>query len=289
MRRVTLDRMAIEDVGLNPQRLAQAIHEQLAGLNGAVPIYEIAAALDIDEIREEPLSNLEAALVTMPERDRGRILLNSRSNRQRRRFSLSHELLHFLNPTHEQTSVGGFRCTRQDMRLSSGDKIGDRHRRQESEANSFAIELLTPRNRLKPFLCGNPKLAQVVAMAREFDISREAAARRFVELHPDDLAVVFCRDNRFLYAACGREFPRLSITAGEQCDLGQPVQATISGFDEVAPDDWLHPPQHAIELSAQTLWQANGHSITLLRADQSDDDEAGLDDTFERLTGRQNR
>nr|WP_245256950.1 ImmA/IrrE family metallo-endopeptidase [Nitrobacter sp. Nb-311A] len=225
----------------------------------------------------------------MPERDRGRILLNSRSNRQRRRFSLSHELLHFLNPTHEQTSVGGFRCTRQDMRLSSGDKIGDRHRRQESEANSFAIELLTPRNRLKPFLCGNPKLAQVVAMAREFDISREAAARRFVELHPDDLAVVFCRDNRFLYAACGREFPRLSITAGEQCDLGQPVQATISGFDEVAPDDWLHPPQHAIELSAQTLWQANGHSITLLRADQSDDDEAGLDDTFERLTGRQNR
>ena len=76
MMSVKLDRMAIEDVGLNPQRLAEAIHDQLARLDGAVPIYEIAAALDIDEIREQPLSNLEAALVTTPERDRGRILLN---------------------------------------------------------------------------------------------------------------------------------------------------------------------------------------------------------------------
>lgn len=289
MTRVTLDRMVIEDVGLNPQRLAQAIHSQLAGLNGAVPIYEIAAALDIDEIREEPLSNLEAALVTMPERDRGRILLNSRSNRQRRRFSLSHELLHFLNPTHEQTSVGGFECTRQDMRLSSGDRIADRHRRQESEANSFAIELLTPRHRLKPFLRGTPELAQVVAMAEEFDISREAAARRFVELHPHDLAVVFCKDNRFVYATCGREFPRLSVFRDAQCDLGQAVPGTMSDFDEVPPEDWFHFSQPACELSAQTLWQANGRSITLLRADQSDDDGPGFDDTFERFMGRQNR
>jgi Zn-dependent peptidase ImmA (M78 family) len=286
---VALDRMAIEEVGLNSQGLAEAIHDQLARLDGAVPIYEIATALDIDEIRKQPLSKLEAALVTTPERDRGRILFNSRSNRQRRRFSLSHELLHFLNPTHEQTSMDGFRCTRRDMSLSSGDKIGDRHRRQESEANSFAIELLTPRRRLKSFLRGTPELALVVSMAGEFDISREVAARRFVELHPDDLAVVFCKDSRFVYAACGRDFPRLSLLADAQCDLGQPVQGTISGFDEVAPDDWLHAPQPACELLAQTLWQANGGSITLLRADQSDDDGPGFDDVFERFTGGQSR
>lgn len=120
-------------------------------------------------------------------------------------------------------------------------------------------------------------------------ISREAAARRFVELHPDDLAVVFCKDSRFVYAACGRDFPRLSLFADAQCDLGQPVQGTISSFDEVAPDDWLHAPQPACELSAQTLWQANGRSITLLRADQSDDDGPGFDDTFERFVGGRSR
>ena len=126
-------------------------------------------------------------------------------------------------------------------------------------------------------------------MAEEFDISREAAVRRFVELHPDDLAVVFCKDSRFVYAACGRDFPRLSLPAGAQYDLGKPVQGTISSFDDVASDDWLHALQTACELSAQTLWQVKGYSITLLLADQSGDDGPGFDDTFERLVGGQNR
>ena len=126
-------------------------------------------------------------------------------------------------------------------------------------------------------------------MAEEFDISREAAVRRFVELHPDDLAVVFCKDSRFVYAACGRDFPRLSLPAGAQYDLGKPVQGTISSFDDVVPDDWLHALQTACELSAQTLWQVKGYSITLLLADQSGDDGPGFDDTFERLVGGQNR
>jgi Zn-dependent peptidase ImmA (M78 family) len=283
---LTLDRMAIEEVGLNPQRLAQAIHEQMDLREGAVPVYEIVAALDIDEVRKEPLSNLEAALVTTPERDRGRILLNSRSSPQRRRFSLSHELLHFLNPTHEQTSDAGFFCTRRDMSISGDDAISDVHPRQESEANSFAIELLAPQSRLKPFLRGTPGLAQIVSMADELDISREAAARRFVELHPADLAVVFCKDNRFLYSASGRDFPRLSRRKGEQCDLARPANGPISDFDEVAADDWLYTLPRDCELVAQTLWQADGHTTTLLRVEVNDGDEPGFDDTFDRFAGR---
>ena len=164
---LTLDRMAIEEVGLNPQRLAEAIDDQLGELDGGVPVYEIAAALDIEEIREWPLSNLDGALITTPERDRGRVLLNLKSSVQRRRFSLSHELLHFLNPTHQQTSADGFHCTRRDMRISGDNKSSDRHKRQESEANRFAIELLTPRRRLKPFLTGTPDMKTVASMARE--------------------------------------------------------------------------------------------------------------------------
>lgn len=286
--RLTLDRMAIEEVGLNPQRLAQAIHEQLRVQEGAVPIYEIVAALDIDEVRKEPLSNFEAALVTTRERDRGRILLNSRSNPQRRRFSLSHELLHFLNPTHEQTSGDGFYCTRLDMSISNGDAISDVHRRQESEANSFAIELLAPQSRLEPFLRGTQELRQVVAMAEQLDISREAAARRFVEMHSADLAVVFCKDSRFLYGVRGADFPRLSLRKGEQCDLGTP-EGTISDFDEVPAEDWLESLPCRCELVAQTLWQADGRSTTLLRAELDDHDGPGFDDAFERFADRGRR
>jgi Zn-dependent peptidase ImmA (M78 family) len=142
-----------------------------------VPVRDIALALDIDEIRERPLTSLEAALVTTPERDRGKILLNSNSSRQRRRFSVGHELLHFLNSLHQQTAPEGFQCSRADMRVSSA--MQSRHLRQEAEANAFAIELLTPRAWLKPLLRGPPDLEKVLKVADEFDVSREAAARRY--------------------------------------------------------------------------------------------------------------
>jgi hypothetical protein len=95
---VELDRMAIEDVGANPERLAQAIHDQLPGLQGAVPVYDIARALDIEEIRDEALSGFEGALITPPEKGTGSILVNATSPRQRRRYTVGHELGHFLNP-----------------------------------------------------------------------------------------------------------------------------------------------------------------------------------------------
>jgi Zn-dependent peptidase ImmA (M78 family) len=88
--------------------------------------------------------------VTTPERDQGKILLNSNSSRQRRRFSVGHELLHFLNPLHQQTAPEGFQCSRADLRVSSATQ--SRHLRQEAEANAFAIELLTPRSRLTALL-----------------------------------------------------------------------------------------------------------------------------------------
>ena len=49
---LALDRMEIEEAGPNPERLAAAIHAQLQLKAGPVPVYEIAEALDIVEIRE---------------------------------------------------------------------------------------------------------------------------------------------------------------------------------------------------------------------------------------------
>ena len=76
MTAIKLDRMALDDVGVNPRRLAEAIHAQLGEGSGPVPVNEIARALDIHEIREERLAAIEAALLTTPERGYGSILLN---------------------------------------------------------------------------------------------------------------------------------------------------------------------------------------------------------------------
>ena len=155
-----LDRMAIEDVGSNPERLAAAIHDQLGLGKGQVPVVAIAAALDIVEIRAAATRGLEGALVTTEERSEGIIMVRAGATPQRRRFTVGHELGHFLNPGHETTARTGFACTPKDLATPWSVLAGaDRHRAQEAEANRFAVELLAPRRLIQPmFLRGTPDL-----------------------------------------------------------------------------------------------------------------------------------
>ena len=250
-----------------------------------MPVREIAAALDIGEIREEPLTNFEAALITTPERGYGSILVNLNSSRRRRRYSIGHELLHFLNPWHRPTSPGGFECSRLDM-IETGSHDRDLHRRQEAEANTFAIELLAPAERVRGYMADTPDLAEVIAMADDLDISREAAARRYVSLHDEGLTVLFVDNGLLRYSRSGTRFPRLCIDDGRSVpaiSLG-PAARTLSSIEEVDPEDWLRHSD-GILLWAQILHQRNGFATILLRASGTDDeDDPDIDDAFERLT-----
>lgn len=277
--------MTIEDVGANPGRLAEAIHLQLGGWSGSIPIADVAAALDIVEIRVERLTTFEGALVTTPERGSGSILVNQQSSSRRRRFTIAHELLHFLNPYHEQTSVNGFWCSQKDMTEREA-KSRDRHIRQEAEANAFAIELLVPRKRLLTYLGGDPDLAAVLSISEDFDVSREAAARHYVSCHDETIAAVFARDGRFLYYASAPGFPGLSLRSGIPLPGLRPGNASngISEIHEAEAEDWLARP-YGISLVTHTLHQQNGYSTTLLRIVSKPDDDDGIDDVYERFSG----
>lgn len=284
MTALILDRIEIEDSGANPGRLAVAIHRQLGARPGPVPVHEIARALDIFEIREEYLDNCEAALITRPERSYGSILLNLHSSPQRRRYSVGHELLHFLNAWHEPTVAQGFQCSRQDMRESK-KSANDRHLRQEAEANEFAIELLAPSSRVRPYVETPADLKHALAMARDLDISREAAARRFVALHEEPLAVVFVNNGLLRYAEPGAEFPGLSIAKAQPVPfLPTRIGAgTLSEMEEIDAVDWLQRPDSAC-LSAQIFRQREGYATVLLRAELNDADDSELEDTYQRFT-----
>jgi Zn-dependent peptidase ImmA (M78 family) len=267
--------MEIEEAGRNdPVRLAEAIHRQLGSSSGPVPVREIALALDIVEIREESLSSFEGALVTSHERSEGSILVNRSSNRQRRRYSIGHELLHFLNPLHEQTTANGFECSRADMALSGRLDGGGlrRHDRQEVEANRFAIELLAPVTRMRSFLGGFADLSHVLKAAVELDVSKAAIARRYVELHPASTAVVFSQNGTISYPEWGPQFPLLAIKKGDQLPgrLATVQADMLSMMDDADPEAWLKYPGGK-KLYAQTLQQAGGHAMTLLLVE--DDDE----------------
>lgn len=271
--------MAIEEAGPNPERLAAAIHDQLGDASGEVPIANIAAALDIVEIKAAPLQGIEGALVAPADRNVGAILVNSASSRVRRRFTLAHELGHFLNPWHRPANPSGpFVCSPADLAMGwrKPDASASRHVLQESDANRFAIEVLAPPWRVRPHLGGVPDLARVITLSDGLGLSREAAARRYVELHARASALVFSAEGVVRYVDRHRAFPFVACRPGQRlCALPAPVDDTgLSAHEEAAPGDWLGRAGRNA-LIVQTLSQRRGYAITLLAFDQEgvDDDE----------------
>ena len=278
---LVLDRMAIEEVGANPARLAAAIHLQLGAATGAVPVNDIAHALDIQEIRVEHLSNIEGALIAPPERGAGRILVNN-SHPRRQRFTVAHELGHYLSPHHVPTAETGFWCTQSDLSVRpSSDRA--RHRRQEGEANLFAIELLAPRSRARRFCTGRPDIARILEMVDSLDISREAATRRYVELHREPLAVIFSQNGRVRYTAWAATFPALSIRTGAVMPELPVGPNGLSEVHDADPEDWL-AQKGRIALTVQTLHQKENWTTTLLHAPDLEDDQDEPEDAFDRIS-----
>jgi hypothetical protein len=62
----------------------------------------------------------------------------------------------------------------------------------------------------------------------------------------------------------------------------------LSAFEEADPRDWLLVPDDC-QVVVQTLHQKNGYAVTLVVIDVKDDDEsgnddAGVEDAFDRFT-----
>lgn len=273
---LTLDRIEIESVGADPIRLARALLEQLPELDGRVTIDEIALALDIVSIELAPLMSIEACLQCDARKSEGQIVVRANSSRQRRRYSIGHELGHFLNEGHRPMTPGGFACTRRDMAAPRGNA---RHLQQEREANTFAIEVLTPRRLLNRHLAPPADLEHAQGIAERFDISRAAAPRRYVDLHDECLAAIFSRDGQIVNVEKGEGFPRISVWTGDPSP-GRPAcqdEAPLTSLDEADAAAWLAWPDR-YDLFAQTLVQEDGFATTLLVAEcRENADEAPRD------------
>jgi hypothetical protein len=264
---IALDRLLVDDTPDRPAAKALAIHQQLGIGTGAVPVYEIARALDIEQIHERPLKTFEGVLATDAERDFGIITINSRTSFERRRFSLAHELGHFLCGWHDQIDAGRFACTRSDMSWPSGD---EQHKRQEAEANTFAIELLVPGDFVRPYLRRFPDLEHPLAIRRDLKISKAAAVRRYVSLHTRKVAAIFAKDGAFGYVERAADFPFLAMQSQELLPaLPSPSSASaLTEMVEVDPRPWRLDHVGG-ELACQVLSQDDGRAIVLLYLDDS--------------------
>jgi Zn-dependent peptidase ImmA (M78 family) len=278
---LTLDRMAIEEAGPNPERLAEAIHKQLAITTAAIPAEAIAYALDISEIRYAPLQSFEGALLTTAERNRGAILINAGANPQRRRFTLAHELGHFLNPWHIPHIEAGFMCAQHEVQYGSvrGNVGKTRHDMQELEANRFAIELLAPRRVIERMSTDEPSLKDVLDIAVTLDLSKSSAGRRYAELHPAPLALAFTQHGRIIYTITSRDCPRIYLNKGDCLFTPQAIALDNILTSEIG----IEVPNGSgrsteIMVFAETLFQQNGYAMTLLNLKPDEDDGDDADD-----------
>lgn len=210
----------------------------------------------------------------------GSIVVAQDRRPERRRFSIGHELGHFLIPTHRPKPGEGSSCSLDDLRVGDS-REHDRRKRIEGEANRFAAHLLMPPARIRSSLRSRqPDLVEIVRLASEFGVSREAMARGYIEAHHDTLAVVILhrglidriyRPEGFpwIEPRRGRPVPEDSIASAHRLQPGQ-----ISEMEECEPETWIGERNaRGVEvLSEQLHVQQNGWATVLLHAELAEQD-----------------
>jgi Zn-dependent peptidase ImmA (M78 family) len=274
-----IDRMEIDDVGSNPKKLAEAIVKQLPSDTCAIPVREIARAIDIVEIREEVLDGLEGGLVVESGKSIGKILVHSQRSEKRKRFTIAHEIGHYVNPSHTTNSLEGFRCTSADLRID--DSAGQSHHtKMELQANEFAAELLMPESLLKKFFRTRPglDLDHIIQMSDWFNVSKEAACRRYIERLDEPAALIFSKDGVIKSIRKGKAFPSLSVWVNQrlpsECISSTSTRpiGVVTDIHEVVGHVWL-TKSAGVSLGVQTLAQQNGFRLTLLTIETLDHHE----------------
>lgn len=274
---MSLSRIELDGFG-SPAAIAARIHELAADLGPGFDVEAICRQLDIVDIRLISTTSFEAMLIMDEHKALGAIALREESPMHRRRFSIGHELGHFLLPTHLPTGRG-FSCSVDDLR--HGDpRDADRRKRVEAEANRFAAELLMPPRLIRANMRSRqPDLAEIVRLAAAFKVSKEAMARAYVEAHRDELAIVILHNGRVDRIYRPATFPWIDVQL-RQCAPSDSVAADhglaggeISEVTECDPETWLgeRGAGRVEVLCEQVLAQAGGYAMVLLHAELADD------------------
>jgi Zn-dependent peptidase ImmA (M78 family) len=276
---LTISRLDLDGLG-SPAALAAKIHELEPQLPTKVPVEELCRHLDIQSIGELKTEGFEAAIIMDELKAGGAILVATGRSDQRRRYSIAHELGHFLIPAHRPSGCSSFECSLADLHLLD-PKDRDRRRRIEAEANRFAAHLLMPpgevRSRIRQT---DSSLEGVVALAREFGVSKEAMARAWVDAHRGPVAVVVAHRGRILRRYRNEDFPWLPDWNGQlprDC-LAVAMEAApgaYSQIEEIEPTVWLseRDAERVLSLTEQVLGQRDDYALILLQAELDEDSD----------------
>jgi Zn-dependent peptidase ImmA (M78 family) len=263
----------------SPEKIIGAILKHYPDLAPPIPIEDLAREVGIVEIAGRETDSFEGALVLHPERPEGGIIFNISAPKPRRRFTIGHELGHFLIPWHR--ALGSRQCTRGDMRVQGGNSPDQR---REAEANRFSAGVLMPKPLFQRDLqrLGDADLAHVLELRKRYGTSLEATANHYIDLTDDCCAFVYSLRGVIRYIKATRDFARLAVRRGDELPTGSVSATDRNGLDR--PSRWQELPasiwlaEGALTVvQEQTLGQDGGYRATLLFI-APDDAERDLDE-----------
>jgi Zn-dependent peptidase ImmA (M78 family) len=210
-------------------------------------------------------------LITNAEKSRGAIMIKAGTSPRRRRFTIAHELGHFLLPWHRQQK---FSCKSSDIKDSGNNRgLAPEQITIETEANAFASELLMPSSAFKNFIDNfeTPTLLDLSSLSDRFDVSFEATVHRYKALSDQPLAFVFSHNNIVRYWVKTQSLPYVLKARKDQAlplrSSSRNDGKSVTDLETIAAHVWLEPhselalPRNILE---QTIHQNAGYKVTLL-------------------------
>lgn len=262
---LALDLVELADL-VRPEELVDSIVLQNPNLPIPVPLEALATLAGISKIEAFASEGFAGALITNAEKSDGAIFYSSNDPRPRQRFTIGHELGHFLLPWHRQSQ---FQCKPQDMTSAANAEW-------EIQANQFSAELLIPKTLILKRMrqLGSPDLEHIQHLAPSFETSFEMTARRYVELNEFPCAIVFSKDNIVRYSVWSEFFEqRLCVRKGSSLpskSLSRLPGGAVDDWHEIEAYWWLQEKNNAPSpelIYEQTLRQDSGYKVTLLTFD----------------------
>ncbi len=198
---------------------------------------EIASELGL-EIEEVEADSYDGALLRLPGAHIGTIVINSRiRSAARRRFTLCHELAHYILPNQSDLASPCVADYIERWRNSESQAA-------ETEANRFAAEILMPLSHIAEHLAASPSFQAIRSIADACAVSLTAAAFRLAEFTSHRVAIVWSRDGKVMWYSSSTEFRRAVLrgalderTYAHDVFRGEQVP---DRFEQVPATAWLY-------------------------------------------------